>query len=455
MGFQSVNPATDEVVATYEEMSAATWQGILNASHEAFLKWRRTTFTERSEKLVNLAKTLRRKKDELAHLMTLEMGKPIAQALTEIEKCAWNCEFYAEHGAEFLQDEIIATDTKKSLVTYQPLGVILGIMPWNFPFWQVFRFLAPTLMAGNAVLLKHASNVCGSALAIEDVCLAAGLPQNLFRVLLVSSKQIPDVIANANVRAVTLTGSTAAGKSVATEAGKHLKKTVLELGGSDPYVILSDADLESAAEICVKSRTLNTGQSCIAAKRFIAVKSVYDEFQKLFIAKMRALKQGDPLDPATELGPLARPDLREELHYQVGLSVAKGAKLELGGEMPSGIGAFYPATVLTEVKPGMAAFDQELFGPVAALVCAEDEAHAFELANQSAFGLGGAIFTRDVARGETLAKTELDAGNVSVNALVKSDPRLPFGGIKASGYGRELGVLGSREFVNVKTVVVE
>jgi succinate-semialdehyde dehydrogenase/glutarate-semialdehyde dehydrogenase len=383
------------------------------------------------------------------------MGKPIVQSRAEVEKCAWVCEFYADNAEKFLADEIIKTEATKSFVSFQPLGVILAIMPWNFPFWQVFRFAVPNLMAGNAGLLKHASNVSGCALAIEDVFRKAGFPKNLFRSLLVKSNNVKEIISNPKVQAVTLTGSVPAGKSVASLAGSLIKKTVLELGGSDPYVILEDADLEKAAMSCVTSRLLNAGQSCIAAKRFIIVESVYDEFEKLYLEIMSKKKMGDPLDEKNDLGPQASFQLRDELHEQVLKSVGQGARLILGGKIPEIDGAYYPPTILTNVKPGMAAFDEELFGPVAALIKAKDEEDAINLANKSVFGLGASVFTRDLKRGEHIAKEKLNAGCCFVNDFVKSDPRLPFGGIKESGYGRELSLFGIREFVNIKSVYIK
>jgi len=356
--------------------------------------------------------------------------------------------------ADFLKDQTIKTDASKSYVTFNSIGVVLAVMPWNFPFWQVFRFLAPALAAGNCGVLKHASNVMGCALAIEDIVKQAGFPANVFSTLLLDSKSISSVIENPLVKAVTITGSTNAGKKVAEKAGSLIKKTVLELGGSDAYIILEDADLEKAAEICVNSRLVNGGQSCIAAKRFVVVKSVEKEFTRLFVKKMAAKVMGDPLNETTDIGPQARVDLRDELHQQVKQSITKGAKCLLGGIVPDGKNAFYPPTVLTKVKKGMPAYDDELFGPVAAIISARDEADAIRIANDSVFGLGGAVFTADSKRGERIAATQLEAGSCFVNGLVKSDPRLPFGGIKESGYGRELGMFGIHEFVNIKTVWV-
>jgi succinate-semialdehyde dehydrogenase/glutarate-semialdehyde dehydrogenase len=400
------------------------------------------------------AAVLRRGAGELATLMALEMGKPVRQGRAEIEKCAWVCEYYADHAARFLEPETVATDARRSFVTFQPLGVVLAVMPWNFPFWQVFRFAAPALMAGNAGLLKHASNVCGCALAIEDVFTKAAFPRGVFKTLLVGSGAVEGIVAHRHVRAVTLTGSAPAGRAVARSAGEHLKKTVLELGGSDAYVILEDADILEAAAICAAARLVNSGQSCIAAKRFIVPASRESEFTSAFLRKMVAARVGDPFDEATDVGPLARPDLRDELHRQVVDSVRKGAVCLAGGAIPAGPGSFYPPTVLTGVRRGMRAYDEELFGPVAAVIAVKDEEEAIRAANDTSFGLGAAVFTKDLERGELIAATRIDAGSCFVNSLVKSDPRLPFGGIKESGYGRELSHFGIKEFVNVKTVYV-
>jgi succinate-semialdehyde dehydrogenase/glutarate-semialdehyde dehydrogenase len=397
---------------------------------------------------------LRERKEDLARLMALEMGKPLAQGRAEADKCASVCEYYADGAERFLAPETIETDARKSFVAFQPLGAVLAVMPWNFPFWQVFRFVAPALMAGNGGVLKHAANVTGCALAIEEIVRRAGFPPPLFRALLIGSARVAAVIESPHVKAVTLTGSTPAGKAVAAKAGSVLKKTVLELGGSDPYIVLEDADLEPAAATCVDSRLINSGQSCIAAKRFIVIDGVKKRFEELFVEKMKAKKTGDPLDESTAVGPQARRDLRDSLHGQVEKTVAGGARLLLGGKLPPGRGAFYPPTVLADVPKGTPAYDEELFGPVAAIMGARDEADAVRIANDSSFGLGAAVFTRDRERGERVA-AQIEAGNCFVNASVKSDPRLPFGGVKESGYGRELGVFGIREFVNIKTVYVK
>ena len=452
---QSINPATGEVIKTYNELTPDKIEKIISESHREFLSWQRTDFGSRALKMKKAAEVLRSKKNRWAEIMTLEMGKPINQSKSEVEKCAWVCDYFAENAERFLQDEIIPTDASKSFVTFKPLGVVLAVMPWNFPFWQVFRFAAPNLMAGNAGMLKHSSNVTGCALAIEEIFHEAGFPENLFRALIVSSKNVKQIIENRNISAVTLTGSVPAGKSVASMAGGVLKKTVLELGGSDPYLILDDADLETSVEICVNSRLINGGQSCIAAKRFIIVEKMYDRFESLFVEKMKAKKMGDPFDIKNDIGPQARNNLRDELHKQVVSSVKQGAKLILGGEAPNTKGAYYPPTILTEVKKGMPAYDEELFGPVAALIKVKDEHEGIKIANDTSYGLGAAVFTSNLEKGERIAKEELNAGCCFVNDLVKSDPRLPFGGVKESGYGRELSLFGIKEFVNIKIVYVK
>jgi succinate-semialdehyde dehydrogenase/glutarate-semialdehyde dehydrogenase len=444
-----------KLVREYPEAGDAEVRKILLEASCAFAGWRTTSFTTRAAKMRAAADRLDARKDELARLMAVEMGKPLAAGRSELEKCAAACRFYADKAESFLAEQPIATEASRSFVTFNPLGGVLAVMPWNFPFWQVFRFAAPALMAGNVGLLKHASNVTGCALAIEAVFREAGFPEPAFRTLLVGSERVGPIIDAPEVKAVTLTGSTPAGRSVAARAGAALKKTVLELGGSDPYVVLEDADLEAAADACVSSRLINSGQSCIAAKRFIVVEPVRRRFEDLFVEKMRARKMGDPLEPGVDVGPLARHDLRDSVHEQVEASVNAGARLLLGGKPPAGAGAFYPPTVLTEVRKGMTAFDEEIFGPVAAIVPAQDELDAINLANDSPFGLGAAVFTRDAARGERIAAESLEAGSCFVNAFVRSDPRLPFGGVKESGYGRELADYGIREFVNVKTVYVK
>ena len=452
MTLDSINPADGTLVARYDEADDAGVSRALAASLHAFSDWSRRSVAERGAVVSAAAARLRARRDDLARLMAVEMGKPLAQGLAEVEKCAWVCEHYAAHAEAMLADEVVATDATRSFVAHRPLGPVLAVMPWNFPFWQVFRFAAPSLMAGNTALLKHASNVSGCSLAIASIWTEAGAPDGVFTSLLVGSARVRRLIEAPEVRAVTLTGSTPAGRSVASAAGGALKKTVLELGGSDPYLVLEDADLELAARSCADSRLVNSGQSCIAAKRFLVVEAVHERFLHLFVDAMRTRRMGDPLVEGIDVGPQARRDLRDGVHDQVERSVAAGARLLLGGGLPDGPGAFYPPTVLTGVLPGMAAFDEEVFGPVAAVVPVRDEEEAVRLANQSPFGLGAAVFTSDAARGERIAATRLEAGCCFVNSLVRSDPRVPFGGIKESGYGRELGTLGIREFVNSKTV---
>jgi succinate-semialdehyde dehydrogenase / glutarate-semialdehyde dehydrogenase len=454
MALRSVNPTDGSLVREYVEATPEEVASALAAAERAFESWRRTTFTERASALRRAGALLRAGRDALARLMALEMGKPVAQGRAEADKCAWVCEHYSEHAECFLAPEAAPTDASKSYVAFEPIGPVLAVMPWNFPLWQVFRFAAPALMAGNVGLLKHASNVSGCALAIEEILHGAGVPRDGFRTLLVGSARVAALVEAPEVAAVTLTGSTPAGRAVAAKAGACLKKSVLELGGSDPYVVLEDADLERAAETCATSRLLNGGQSCIAAKRFVVVESVLQSFQELLVERIRARRMGDPLDEGVEVGPQARRDLRDELHRQVQASVTRGARALLGCRVPDGPGAFYPPSVLAGVEPGMPAFDEELFGPVAAIVAAKDERDAIRLANHTVFGLGAAVFTRDLERGERIARHELQAGSCFVNAFVKSDPRLPFGGIRESGYGRELGAFGIREFVNVKAVYV-
>jgi succinate-semialdehyde dehydrogenase/glutarate-semialdehyde dehydrogenase len=452
---RSVNPATGETIREYPQPDDRAVAALLDGARRAFDEWRTTGFRERASLMRRAGARLRERQRDDAVLMAVEMGKPVAQGRVEIDKCASACDWFAENAERLLAPEDVDTEASHSFVTFAPLGVILAVMPWNFPFWQVVRFASPAFMAGNSGLLKHAGNVSGCALAVEAVFREAGFPDGLFRAALVDTSRVAGLVAAPEVRAVTLTGSTGAGRAVAARAGEALKKTVLELGGSDPYLVLEDADLEAAAETCVASRLINSGQSCIAAKRFIVVEKVLPRFEELFVARMKARRMGDPLDEATEIGPLARHDLRDDLHRQVTQSVERGARVLLGGTVPPGKGAYYPPTVLTGVRKGMPAFDEELFGPVAAIVGVPHEAAAVRAANDSPFGLGAAVFTGDAARGERLAAQSLEAGSCFVNALVKSDPRLPFGGIKESGYGRELSSFGIREFVNVKTVYVK
>jgi succinate-semialdehyde dehydrogenase/glutarate-semialdehyde dehydrogenase len=454
MGITSVNPATGKTIKTYDEMTPEEAAAAVAQAHDTWQVWRTTSFATRATHMKKTAGILRERKHELAKLMAAEMGKPLKQGVAEAEKCARVCDYYADNAEAHLAPDAIKTEGSKSYVAFEPLGVVLAIMPWNFPFWQVYRFAAPAVMVGNVGVLKHASNVPGCALAIEEIFMQAGVPEGVFRTLLIGNKQVKAVIEDPLVRAVTLTGSTPAGKAVAAQAGAVLKKTVLELGGSDPYVVLEDADLDFAAATCVNSRLINSGQSCIAAKRFVVVKPVLAAFTTRFVSLMKAKKMGDPLVEGTDLGPQARHDLRDALHKQVLASVEQGAGLLLGGEVPPGDGAYYPPTVLADVKSGMPAYDEELFGPVAAIIEAKDESDAVRIANDTIFGLGAAVFTKDAARGERIARA-LEAGATFVNSAVASDPRLPFGGIKESGYGRELGAYGIKEFVNVKTVYVK
>lgn len=454
MAYETVNPATGEKVERFDGLSDADMKKAIEKGDNAFQSWKKTSFSERAELLKKVGELLRDRKEELGKLMTLEMGKPIKEGISEAEKCAWVCDFYAENAEDFLSEEPVESDASESFLAYNPLGVVLAVMPWNFPFWQVFRFAAPATMAGNTGVLKHASNVPQCAEAIEQLFLDAGYPEGVFQNLLISSDQIPSLLEHPAIKAATLTGSEYAGSAVAKKAGEMIKKTVLELGGSDPYVVLADADLEEAAKTCATSRLINNGQSCIAAKRFIVEKSVIDEFTKLFTDQIKTFKMGDPTDKNTNLGPMARADLRNEVHEQVQKSIEAGATCALGGEIPDKDGAWYPATILTGVKKGMPAFDEEIFGPVAAIIEAENEDHAIELANDSKYGLGAAVFTQDVEKGRKIAAEKLEAGCCFVNEFVRSDPRLPFGGIKMSGYGRELSKQGIREFVNLKTVYV-
>jgi succinate-semialdehyde dehydrogenase/glutarate-semialdehyde dehydrogenase len=454
MTLQTISPATGAVVASYEEISPETVQDIIASAHQAYLAWRHTSFRERAALMRRAADVLRGNAREYARLMAEEMGKPIRDGIAEIQKCAGGCDYYAENAERFLASEPVVMEAHKSYIAFNPLGVVLAVMPWNFPFWQVFRFAAPGLMAGNAAVLKHASNVPGCALAIEQIFRKAGFPEHLFRTLLIGAKEVAAVIEHPLVRAVTLTGSGPAGRAVARKAGEMLKKTVLELGGSDAYLVLEDADLEQAALLSARGRLLNMGQSCIAAKRFIVVEKIRSRFEELFVERMSAAKFGDPLSDQTELGPLARHDLRDALHDQVQRSVAMGARCLLGGKIPDSRGAYYPPTVLTDVRKGMPAYEEELFGPVAAVIPVKDEEAAIAAANDSVFGLGGGVLTGDRERGERIARERIESGSVFVNEVVRSDVRLPFGGVKESGYGRELSNYGIKEFVNIKSVYV-
>ena len=452
--FDVVQPADGKTLRTLEGHSDAEVQDILDACAEAATSWRTTSFGERAAILKRAADLLEERSQDLAKLMAEEMGKPVAQGRSEAEKCAWVCRYYAEHAESQLANQDVSTDAVYSGVAYRPLGLVLAVMPWNYPLWQVFRFAAPALMAGNVGVLKHASNVPGCAKAIESLLHDAGLPESCFRTLLIGSDGVPPVIDHPKVRAATLTGSGPAGRAVAKACGERLMPTVLELGGSDPYVILEDADIEHAASECVASRLLNSGQSCISAKRFIAVDAVYDAFVDAVVAEMEKKTLGDPMDEDTDVGPQAREDLRDDLHDQVTRSIEQGARCVLGGEIPDRPGAWYPPTVLVDVPEDAVAATEELFGPVATILRAKDEADAIRIANSTDFGLGAAVFTRDLERGRRIAEDELHSGCCFVNTFVKSDPRLPFGGIKESGYGRELAEFGIRAFCNTKTVWV-
>lgn len=451
---ETINPATGEVIKSYELMNDARLDTIIQQARAAQRDWDETDFGERAENMKNVAGLLRSSKNELAELMATEMGKPLAAGVSEAEKCAWVCEYYAENAESFLESESIKTDAKESYVAFRPLGTVLAIMPWNFPFWQLFRFAAPALMAGNAAILKHAPNVTGCALRIEQLMHDAGFPPSLFRTVLADIDQTQAMIKHSDIAAVTLTGSTRAGKAVAAQAGNVLKKTVLELGGSDPYLILEDADLERAAETCVVSRLINSGQSCIAAKRFIAVDAIYEPFLEKVKAHMEKQQLGSPFEESTDIGPMARFDLRDELHRQVQESLQQGAECLLGGYIPEGDGAYYPATILTDIKKGMPAYEEELFGPVASVLRAGDENEAIAIANDTPYGLGAAVFSENEEHARRIAERKLQAGCCFINEYVKSDPRLPFGGIKQSGFGRELSHFGIQEFVNIKTVYI-
>ena len=451
---QTVNPATGEPGRSYDQHTLEEAQAAAAAGHKAFLEWRRTSFADRAAIVRKAGELLRARKDEHARLMTEEMGKPLDDGRAEIEKCASNCDWFAEHAEEYLADEPRDIGGPEAFVTFNPLGVVLAVMPWNFPFWQVFRFAAPALMAGNGALLKHASNVPGCALAIEQVLHDAGVPRDLFRTLLLPSSEVEQLIKDPNIAAVTLTGSVAAGRSVATAAGSVLKKCVLELGGSDAYIVLEDADIRAAAKVAATARMVNGGQSCIAGKRFIVVRSVLEQFEAALVDAMRGYEMGDPAKEGTKLGPMQSVKARDEIHRQVSESVRKGARLLLGGKLPDRPGAWYPATVLTNVLPGQPAHDEEVFGPVAAIIAAEDEKDAIRIANASEFGLGSGVLTGNPDRGRRIAAEDLDAGLSFVNENVRSDPRMPFGGVKHSGYGRECSEFGIREFTNIKSVHV-
>ncbi|RKX29029.1 MAG: NAD-dependent succinate-semialdehyde dehydrogenase [Candidatus Zixiibacteriota bacterium] len=448
---KAINPATDELIKEYTEHTVEQVNEIIGLTDAEQKKWRTTGFAHRRELMYKAAGVLHKNIDKYARLITIEMGKVINESKAEIEKCAWVCEYYADNAEKFLADEMVETDAGKSFVAFEPIGVVLAVMPWNFPFWQVFRFAAPALMAGNGGVLKHASNVPGCALAIEEVFHKAGFPKNIFRTMLISSKLVGGVIENPLVRAVTLTGSEPAGMSVASIAGRELKKTVLELGGSDPFIVLEDADLPACVATSATARMINAGQSCIAAKRFIVVESQLAEFEKQQTAIMKSLKIGDPLDESSKVGAMARMDLLEELDEQVQKSIEMGAKLLCGGKKADRPGTFYEPTVLTNVKKGMPAYEQETFGPVSAIIPVKDAEEAITVANDSVFGLGGSLWSKDLKKAEALAR-RIETGAVFINGMTKSDPRLPFGGVKKSGYGRELSHYGIKEFVNIKSI---
>jgi succinate-semialdehyde dehydrogenase/glutarate-semialdehyde dehydrogenase len=453
--FQAHDPSTGAAGKRYSGHSEAEAVAIARRARARFDSWKRTSLEERALLMRKAATVLRRRRAEFAELMTAEMGKTLTEGLAEVDKCAAGCEFYADKAAEFLAEEPVAVKGAKAKVAYRPLGVVLAVMPWNFPFWQVFRFAAPTLMAGNTAVLKHASNVPGCALAIEDVFKDAGFPEDVFRTLLIPSKSVKAVIEDPAVAAVSLTGSVEAGRQVAATAGGVLKKCVLELGGSDAYLVLDDADIEAAAKVAATARMVNGGQSCIAGKRFIALASVREKFEQALVKALEPYRMGDPRDADTRLGPMQSVQARDDIHDQVERSVKAGARLLCGGEVPDRPGAWYPATVLTDVRPGQPAHDEEVFGPVAAVIEARDEQDAIRIANDSEFGLGSGVLTTDLARGERIATEELEAGSSFVNQNVRSDFPLPFGGVKHSGYGRELSAFGIREFVNIKTVLVQ
>ena len=455
MTIETISPATGELIAKYEEMSEATAISIIESVHQSYLTWRRLSLEQRAIPVRVMADLLLDRQQQLAELMAAEMGKPLAQGKGEVEKCAGACRHFADHASSYLAQRTIKTEMEKSFVTHEPLGVVFGIMPWNFPLWQVIRFAIPAMMAGNGALLKHAGVSTGTALEIEKLFKEAEFTAEIFRTLIISNDVAGMVISHPHVSAVSFTGSVGTGKIIAAEAGKALKKTVLELGGSDAYVILEDADLELAAKTCVTSRMQNSGQSCIAAKRFIVVDAVHEKFTSLVYEQLQSYVMGSPLDSATNCGPLARRDIRDQVHDQVQQSIKKGATLVTGGVIPDQSGFYYPPTMLTNVKPGMPAFYEEIFGPVVSVITAKNEDEAIMLANDTEYGLGAAVFTKDIAHGEKIAATQLQAGTCVVNTMVSSDSRLPFGGIKHSGYGRELAQEGILSFVNTKTVNIK
>lgn len=454
MSVQSINPFNNQVIQEYELFNESKIEKSLNRGELIFTKWKKTPFSERAELMTNAAELLEKKTEYLARVITLEMGKIKKEAVAEVEKCAWVCRYYAENAEKFLKEELLPVESAKSYIAYDPLGIVLAIMPWNFPFWQVFRFAAPNIMAGNVGLLKHASNVPQCALEIEKIFTEAEFPEGVFQTLLIGADQVGRLIDDGRIKAVTLTGSEFAGIKVAERAGKNLKKTVLELGGSDPFIVLADADLKKAVQTGVKARMINCGQSCIAAKRFILEEKIANEYINAYLDSFQKLIQGDPMEDQTQVGPLARNDLLEELDQQVKRSVSKGAHIKYGGEKSPQEGNFYTPTILTNIRPGMPGFDEELFGPVASMIVVKDATQAVHMANQSKFGLGSSLWTKDLGKASKLAR-EIESGSVFVNAMVASHPKVPFGGVKSSGYGRELSHLGIREFMNVKSVWIE
>ncbi len=454
MSIRSINPFNHQIIREYEVLKESAIEKCLDKADQAFNQWKKTSFTRRTGLMNQAARILEDKKEELARVITLEMGKIKKEAVSEVEKCAWVCRYYADQAEEFLKDKPLPVESVQSYVAYDPLGIVLAVMPWNFPFWQVFRFAAPNIMAGNIGLLKHASNVPQCAIEIEKVFTEAGFPDGVFQSLLIKADQVDRIIDDDRVKAVTLTGSEFAGMKVAERAGKNLKKTVMELGGSDPFIVLADADLDKAVQTGVKARMINCGQSCIAAKRFILEEKIADEFIQGYLKVFRDLIQGDPLNEATQVAPMAREDLLEELDQQVERSVSKGAHIEYGGIKSGEGGNFYTPTILTGVNPGMPGFDEELFGPVASMILVKNAEDAVKMANQSKFGLGSSLWTRDLDKARKMAR-EIESGSVFVNAMVASHPKVPFGGVKSSGYGRELSYHGIREFMNIKSVWIE
>lgn len=454
MPIQSQNPATGEILKTFQELTNAEIENKIARAQSTFEMWRETSWAERAEKLKKAAEILRADARKYGELATIEMGKPIKQAMAELEKCALACDYYAENGEAFLKQELVQTDASESYVQFDPIGIVLAVMPWNFPYWQVFRFIAPAAMAGNVGLLKHASNVPQCAQAIEEIFVRAGFPEGVFQNLLIGSGKVESIIRDPRIKAVTLTGSEYAGRKVASAAADEIKKSVLELGGSDPFIVLADADIETAASVATTARLQNAGQSCIAAKRFIVEESVHDTFCELFKTKFEAFKMGDPMDETTEIGPVVNEASLIEINKQVEESVAKGARILTGGARAEGLGYFYKPTILVDVGPGMPAYSEEIFGPVALVIKVKDADEAVRVANDTSFGLGASIWTTDTEKAKALA-TRIESGCVFINGMVKSDPRLPFGGAKRSGYGRELSHYGMKEFVNVKTVWVK